>query len=420
MPTLATAQPQQRRTPRTVASSVPRGRLQRKCACGEEPAGEADCEACRKNHQLQRKAKTETRPGAAPPIVTDVLQSPGQPLDAGTRAFMEPRFGHDFSHVRLHADERAAESAVAVNALAYTVGSDVVFGPGQYSPGSHAGRRLVAHELAHVVQNGGISTNVAAPVIVDEHDESEREANTVGREVAAGHRAVVGHRSRGEMLHRARGDLVGYTGGQSGILIVLQDGTRSYAGPAVSGHPGHGENEPSEGPIPTGTYALHPGISQPTVAAIQEGICGAGAISRGMQEITSADPSPCSGAHYCNVPCPTPSEPGRTCFTPRDCWGPTRIKIEGHQAVTTPGGTTARRDGFYIHGGNPSDAISSGCIKSLDNGVFAAIRRLTGIRGAVPLCVGSACPSSIPTEAEKAKGEAVEFIMKRLFGVLGF
>ena len=68
--------------------------------------------------------------GAAPPIVHQVLNSPGKPLDGATRSFMEPRFGHDFSGVRIHTDEQAAESAQSVNALAYTVGHDIVFGGG--------------------------------------------------------------------------------------------------------------------------------------------------------------------------------------------------------------------------------------------------------------------------------------------------
>jgi outer membrane protein OmpA-like peptidoglycan-associated protein len=92
----------------------------------------------------------------APPIVNQVLQSPGRPLDTATRSFMEPRFGHDFSQVRIHADAKAAESARAVNAQAYTVGHNVVFGHGQYSPGNSTGRSLLAHELVHVgQQNGG-------------------------------------------------------------------------------------------------------------------------------------------------------------------------------------------------------------------------------------------------------------------------
>src|SRR5512134_563730 len=88
----------------------------------------------------------------APPIVHEALRSPGQPLDAATRAFMEPRFGHDFSGVRVHTDARAAESARAVQALAYTVGRDIVFGDQRYSPQTSPGRRLLAHELTHTLQ----------------------------------------------------------------------------------------------------------------------------------------------------------------------------------------------------------------------------------------------------------------------------
>ena len=82
----------------------------------------------------------------------EVLRSPGQQLDTQTRAFMEPRFGHDFGRVRVHTDAKSAESARAVNALAYTVGSDVVFGEGQFAPQTTEGQRLVAHELTHVAQ----------------------------------------------------------------------------------------------------------------------------------------------------------------------------------------------------------------------------------------------------------------------------
>jgi hypothetical protein len=78
----------------------------------------------------------------------------GQRLDAGTRAFMESRFRRDFSHVRLHTGGGAADSARSINALAYTVGSDIVFGAGRHSPDRAAGRRILAHELAHTVQQG--------------------------------------------------------------------------------------------------------------------------------------------------------------------------------------------------------------------------------------------------------------------------
>ena len=100
----------------------------------------------------RRAASGSSGPIAAPPIVHDVLTSSGRPLDRPTRSFFESRFGHDFGHVRVHADALASESAQAVNALAYTVGSHVVFRTGQFDPSSHAGQRLLAHELTHVLQ----------------------------------------------------------------------------------------------------------------------------------------------------------------------------------------------------------------------------------------------------------------------------
>lgn len=108
---------------------------------------------------------------AAPPIVHEVLASPGQPLEAATRAFMEPRFGHDFSQVRIHNHARAAQSARSINALAYTVGQSVIMGAGEYAPGTSKGDRLLAHELAHVVQQhpsdvSGFRPSYRAPTMV--------------------------------------------------------------------------------------------------------------------------------------------------------------------------------------------------------------------------------------------------------------
>ena len=88
----------------------------------------------------------------APPLVASTLASAGRPLDAETRAYVESRFGHDLGRVRLHTDQRAAESARAVSARAYTVGEHVVFGSGEYAPETSAGRALLAHELTHTIQ----------------------------------------------------------------------------------------------------------------------------------------------------------------------------------------------------------------------------------------------------------------------------
>jgi len=103
--------------------------------------------------QLHRKASGNAIGNTAPPIVNDVLGSSGQKLDSQTRAFMEPRFGRDLSHVRIHTDAKAADSAEAVNAKAYAVGQHIAFGSNSYSPSTAQGKHLLAHELAHTVQN---------------------------------------------------------------------------------------------------------------------------------------------------------------------------------------------------------------------------------------------------------------------------
>jgi len=250
------------------------GLLQGKCACGNHTIAGGECAECRQK-RLQRAVTNDAPVSEVPPIVHDVLRSPGQPLDEQTRAFMAPRFGHDFSRiptythaarviqtklainkpgdeyeqdadriadqvmatpahnfvsntppriqrfagqlteqtevapasvdkalaspgqplepslqqdmerrfgydfsrVRVHSDAVAEQSARDVNANAYTVGNNIVFSVGQFAPGTHKGRRLIAHELTHVVQQRGselhtmlqadfaVEPTVAAPTI---------------------------------------------------------------------------------------------------------------------------------------------------------------------------------------------------------------------------------------------------------------
>jgi hypothetical protein len=140
-----------------VLTPVSTPRLQRQCKCGKVPGTTGECEECQKKKQtLQRSAKGAMAPAAVPPIVNQALAGPGRPLDTPTRSFMESRFGHDFSRVRVHDDAMATASARAVNARAYTVGSDIVFDHGQYRPQTPAGSHLLAHELAHTVQQSGL------------------------------------------------------------------------------------------------------------------------------------------------------------------------------------------------------------------------------------------------------------------------
>jgi len=160
--------------------------LQRKCACGGSGGSEGECEECKKK-TLQRYPAGHAQPAGIPPVVHDVLRSGGQPLDSGTRAFFEPRFGHDFSRVRVHADARAAESARAVNALAYTVGDHIAFASALYDPRTSGGRRLLAHELAHTVQQSGSSGTVQASDIHDAPNSPlEAEAERAAEVVMAG------------------------------------------------------------------------------------------------------------------------------------------------------------------------------------------------------------------------------------------
>jgi Domain of unknown function (DUF4157) len=105
---------------------------------------------------LQRSSTDQDQPSGVTSIVHRVLNSPGQVLDSETQRFMEPRFGQDFNHVRIHTDFNAVASARAINAQAYTVGSDLIFDSGRYNPGTEVGRRLLAHELVHTIQQGAL------------------------------------------------------------------------------------------------------------------------------------------------------------------------------------------------------------------------------------------------------------------------
>ncbi|MGW0630276.1 eCIS core domain-containing protein [Streptomyces sp. NPDC002758] len=106
------------------------------------------------------------RPDVAPPIVHAVLRTPGTALGSEARAEFEPRFGHDFGAVRVHNDALAQRSAEAVGARAYTVGNHVVFGQGEYRPGTAEGIQVLRHELAHVVQQDGAQVPAAGRLTV--------------------------------------------------------------------------------------------------------------------------------------------------------------------------------------------------------------------------------------------------------------
>src|SRR5215213_732298 len=105
-----------------------------------------------KTNLLQEQQSKTPAQQTAPPVVKDALNTTGAPLDKTTQGFMESKFGKDFSQVKVHTGATAAQSASALDASAYTVGSDIVFNKNQYNPANAEGKKLLAHELTHVSQ----------------------------------------------------------------------------------------------------------------------------------------------------------------------------------------------------------------------------------------------------------------------------
>src|SRR5580658_856852 len=173
----------------TVGITAP---LQRKCFCH---GGGTQCEECKKKEKdkehsdaVHRRADDSATPSDVPAIVYEVLKAPGRPLDKNTRTFFESRFGHDFSRVRVHTDARAAESARAIKAQAYTHGQDIIFAQGRYAPETAEGKNLLAHELAHTLQHRGVQRPGAKPTMGQgaEHHRMEHEARSAASAVSLG------------------------------------------------------------------------------------------------------------------------------------------------------------------------------------------------------------------------------------------
>jgi Domain of unknown function (DUF4157) len=182
------------------------GLLQRKCDCGKSSGLNGQCSACDQKKLLQRRASAPAESSDLPPIVHEVLRSPGRPLDPETRTLMESRFSqsrqpiqpvhssiakseltigavndryeqeadtvaarvvetsaspmstpasYDFSQVQIHTNARAEAAAASIQAKAFTAGRNIVFGEGAYAPATTTGKQLLAHELTHVVQQAG-------------------------------------------------------------------------------------------------------------------------------------------------------------------------------------------------------------------------------------------------------------------------
>lgn len=181
----------------TIGNLAVQRLMQRKCACGGQTGPDDECAECREKRFLQREAASNTPPAALPAIVHEALRIPGKPLDHGSRDFMESRFNDDFGDVRVHTDPAAQASAKALGATAYTSGRDIYFATEKYAPQSSEGERLLAHELAHTIQQRSIASLALARQVastdnldIDPDDSLEREAERAAEQVVSSARIV--------------------------------------------------------------------------------------------------------------------------------------------------------------------------------------------------------------------------------------
>lgn len=353
------------------------------------------------NYRLLQRAAVNSSPvNEVPPIAYEVLRSPGQPLDAETQAFMEPRFGHDFSHVRVHTDAKAAESARAVNALAYTVGRNVVFGTGQYAPETGMGQGLLAHELTHVIQQSAGSGEQLSSLVVQEPAQnqtvqSEHEAQQVAERVmqhrqidsinsVIGTSSVIQRVQLGTRVTHPTGSRSPYrriTGDFDGREFVLRgDSTELMRVAAQSGRPYtvRSRDATACGGSPTDSYLNNPRYV---------GIADNGPIPEGEYQFRATSMATFSldeqaemitGGHY--------TDPFGASLHGGD-WGAGRVALNKIRVL--PGsrgcGNTATRSGFYLHGGVMPG--SSGCIDIGNSGIDTLVRLLQGYRGQVVVTV---------------------------------
>lgn len=239
--------------------------LQR-CSNGVECAG---CKAKREQREregkLQRAAvnAAPTPANGVPPIVHTVLNSPGHALDSGTRTFMESRFGHDFSSVRVHTGDQASESARSVNALAYTVGQNIVFGSGQYQPETMRGKRLLAHELTHVVQqHTGIGRTMIPETLemTPPSDTTEREAEHVANAVMNAHPFTPVSRAVNTLAMQKQD--AGTTSPDAGQPGQSSQSSQSTGKDADAGAPGGDAGPAAQGDAGAGAGATDAGTSE--------------------------------------------------------------------------------------------------------------------------------------------------------------
>ena len=392
------------------------GVLQRKCDCGTHNIAGGECDSCQKEKVSGNLQRTATRAGSineVPPLVHEVVSSSGQPLDDRTRSFMESRFNHDFSRVRVHTDAKAAESARAVDALAYTVGPNMIFDSGQYQPKTVEGRQLLAHELTHVLQQSAQVNDDTSPMRFEHGHASEAEADRNAKHVAKG-TAITSARSsfeRSNVIQRktkSLGTKVTHPAGSKSLyksitadfdgqdFIVQGDKKEILKVSAESGRPitvrsadaksCKGDKDDSylnnpryvgitdNGPIPEGEYQFS--LTQFATFSVTEQL---EMLPGG--EFTDPFGSSLHGGDW---------GAGRAPLTP--------VKILPSAFC----GNTKTRSGFYLHGGSLPG--SSGCIDIGNAGINNLIPLLEGYRSAVKVTVKYLHPAPSVSKLGRALG----------------
>lgn len=362
--------------------------------------------------RLQR-ASVNTEPvGGVPHIVHDVLNSPGQPLDANTRAYMEPRFGQDFSGVRVHTDSQAAASAQAVNALAYTVGRDVVFGEGNYAPEGHEGRQLLAHELTHVVQQQTLAQGNTTLRMATQTDSTEVAAEQVASTINEPILTTIPSKSTGPTLARApksKPTTIGtkYTH-PAGVASKYKNVHAEFDGQDFTIF---------DGKTPIMTHSAQSGkpiAVRPSDATacggstsdsylnnpLYVGIKDFGPIPEGNYTVTLTEFSTFSGWEQAQmIGGGMFTDPFGNSLHGGD-WGSGRAPLRPTKILAGKKGcgNTHTRSGFYLHGGSLPG--SSGCIDIDNGGVNTFLSLLAGYRKSIPVTVKytHAAPSVSPAQ----------------------
>jgi hypothetical protein len=378
--------------------------------CGGKTCPPGTCDHDGRDRDFRRRSRSAE--GAIPRVVHEVLRSPGSALDAGARAYMEPRFGHDFSRVRVHTDATAARSAEAVHALAYTVGRDVVFGAGQYAPSTQAGRRLLAHELTHVVQQGDLqSPAVARASRVADEAAYEVEADRVADRATANGMIGLGAAGspRSLSLQRKRiGTAVTHPAGSRSPyrvitadfdgreFVVKGDGTVVLRVHGQSGRP----------------YSVRPADARACGGSTADsylnnpryvGIADNGPIPEGEYRFSATQMSTFTGAEQLEMMLGgSYTDPFGASLHGGD-WGAGRVPLTKIRVLPSPFcGNTSTRSGFFLHGGIMPG--SSGCIDIGNSGFNDLVALLQGYRSAVVVRVRYPHPAPTVGAVDRALG----------------